>query len=112
MIIKIFKNRFFLDILISLLLAISLIPLNLANPEEDYSSQSNTEYSDVISDYSLYSTVRLQNRAGDINDQFVSEIFILDCFEQFHFDSTLILEEDHIPTQLLSYRLTSLPPPA
>ncbi|HMV40915.1 MAG TPA: hypothetical protein PK079_16835 [Leptospiraceae bacterium] len=109
--IKLIKNLSIFNILISLFLIISLIPLNLANPEEDYSLQSNTEYSDVISDYSLYSTMRVQSRAGDINDQYFSDRFYLVSIEQFHYDDTLILEEDSIPARLLCYRLISLPPP-
>lgn len=108
--IKLLKSVFFFNFLITFILALSLIPLNLTSPE-DYFSQDTTEYQDVISDYSLYSTMRSQSRAGDINDQYFSKNFALECFQQFNFDSTVQFSGQFVTSKLLSYRLISLPPP-
>jgi hypothetical protein len=108
--IKVSKSALFFDFLIASFLTVTLIPLNLTNPE-DYFSQDTTEYQDVISDYSLYSTMRAQSRAGDINDQYFSKNFALECFQQFKFDSLILFSVKFVTSKLLSYRLISLPPP-
>ena len=45
--ISLFKNKFFFNILISILLTVTLVPLNLTSPEEDF-SQAVNEYQDVV----------------------------------------------------------------
>lgn len=108
--IKLLKSVFSFNFLITAFLTISLIPLNLTTPE-DYFSQDTTEYQDVISDYSLYSTMRAHSRAGDVNDQYFSKNFALECFQQFKFDSIVLFSVKFVTSKLLSYRLISLPPP-
>ena len=109
--IKLSKSVFLFDFLIALFLTVTLIPLNLTNPEDYFPSTAN-EYQDVISDYSLYSTTRAQSRAGDINDQYFSKNFALECFQQFKFDSIVLFSIKFVTSKLLSYRLISLPPPS
>ncbi len=108
--IKLLKNKFFFDFLIAAFLAVTLVPLNLTTPEDDFFQAAN-EYQDIVSDYSLYSTIRSQSRAGDINDQYFSKNFALECFQQLTFDSCILFTEQSVTSKLLSYRLISLPPP-
>jgi hypothetical protein len=110
--IKLLKNKFFFDFLIAVFLTVTLIPLNLTSPEDDFAQAANVnQYQGVFSDYSLYSTIRAQSRAGDINDQYFSKNFALECFQQLTFDSCILFTEQSVTSKLLSYRLISLPPP-
>jgi hypothetical protein len=109
--IKLFRKEFFFDFLVAFLLIVTLIPLNLTNPEEDFSPAVN-EYQDIYSDYSLYSTARTQSRTGDYNDQYFSRNFVLECYQQVSFDSVVLFYHQFFFSKLLSYRLISLPPPA
>ena len=87
--IKLLKSVFSFNFLITAFLTISLIPLNLTTPEDYFS----------------------QDRAGDVNDQYFSKNFALECFQQFKFDSIVLFSVKFVTSKLLSYRLISLPPP-
>ena len=108
--ISLFKNKFFFNILISILLTVTLVPLNLTSPEEDF-SQAVNEYQDVVSDYSLYSTIRNQSRTRDFDDQCFSKNFTLESLLYRILSSLVIFTEQFAISRLLSYQLISLPPP-
>lgn len=110
--IRTFKNTFFFKFLISILLTVTLIPLNLTSPEEDF-TQALGEYQDVVdSDYGLYSTIRTQSRTRDYDDQYFSKDFTLDCLQYRILSSIILFTEQFVVSRLLSYRFISLPPPA
>ena len=106
------KNTFFFKFLVSILLTVTLNPLNLTSPEEDFFLALG-EYQDVVdSEYGLYSTVRSQSRVRDFDDQYFAKDFTLDCLQYRILNSILIFTELFVVSKLLSYRFISLPPPA
>lgn len=108
--ISLFKSKIFFNFLISILLTVTLVPLNLTCPEDDF-TQAVNEYQDVVSDYSLYSTVRNQSRTRDYDDQYFSKHFTLDCLQYRFLNSVILFSEQFVCSELLSYQLISLPPP-